>query len=32
MRNEMFEKNLPPHMAQDLDAWKKGVEEKRTYD
>jgi len=22
---EMFERNLPPYLAQDLDAWKKGV-------
>ena len=28
MDNEMFERNLPPYLAHDLDAWKKGVEEK----
>ena len=26
--NKMFERNLPPYLAHDLDAWKKGVEEK----
>lgn len=25
--NAMFEKNLPPYLAHDLDAWKKDVEE-----
>ena len=25
--NEMFELNLPPYLAHDLEAWKKGVEE-----
>jgi hypothetical protein len=25
--NEMFECNLPPYLAHDLEAWKKGVEE-----
>ena len=25
---EMFERNLPPYLAHDLEAWKKGVEEK----
>ena len=25
--NEMFERNLPPYLANDLAAWKKGVEE-----
>ena len=25
--NEMFERNLPPYLAHDLEAWKKGVEE-----
>ena len=24
---EMFECNLPPYLAHDLEAWKKGVEE-----
>jgi len=28
MQNEMLERNLPPYLAHDLDAWKKGVEEK----
>ncbi len=28
MENEMFERNLPPYLAHDLEAWKKGVEEK----
>ena len=23
----MFERNLPPYLAHDLEAWKKGVEE-----
>ena len=27
MSNEMFERNLPPYLAHDLEAWKKGVEE-----
>ena len=26
MSNEMFERNLPPYLAHDLEAWKKGVE------
>ena len=26
--NEMFERNLPLYLAHDLEAWKKGVEEK----
>lgn len=26
--NSMFEQNLPPYLAHDLDAWKKGVEGK----
>ena len=26
MDNEMFERNLPPYLAHDLEAWKKGVE------
>ena len=25
--NEMYERNLPPYLAHDLEAWKKGVEE-----
>ena len=25
---EMYERNLPPYLAHDLEAWKKGVEEK----
>ncbi len=25
--NEMFKCNLPPYLAHDLEAWKKGVEE-----
>ena len=25
--NEMYERNLPPYLAHDLNAWKKGVEE-----
>ncbi len=24
----MYERNLPPYLAHDLEAWKKGVEEK----
>ena len=24
--NEMYERNLPPYLAHDLEAWKKGVE------
>ena len=28
MENEMYERNLPPHLAHDLEAWKKGIEEK----
>ena len=28
MSNEIFERNLPPYLAHDLEAWKKGVEEK----
>jgi hypothetical protein len=24
--NKMYERNLPPYLAHDLDAWKKGVE------
>ena len=31
MRNEMFERNLPPYLAYDLEAWKKGVEEKSRF-
>ena len=27
MENEMFERNLPPYLASDLAAWKKGVAE-----
>jgi len=27
MGNEMFERNLAPYLAYNLDAWKKGVEE-----
>ena len=27
MEDEMFERNLPPYLANDLAAWKKGVEE-----
>lgn len=27
MENEVFEKNLPPYLAHDLDAWKRGVKE-----
>jgi len=26
--NEMYERNLPEYLANDLAAWKKGVEEK----
>ena len=26
--NEMWERNLPSYLVHDLDAWKKGVEEK----
>ena len=26
--NEMYERNLPGYLAHDLEAWKKGVEEK----
>ena len=25
---EMYERNLPPYLARDLEAWKKGVEER----
>jgi len=25
---EKYERNLPPYLAHDLEAWKKGVEEK----
>ena len=25
MNVEMYERNLPPYLAHDLDAWKKGV-------
>ena len=25
--NEMFECNLPPYLAHDLEAWKKGINE-----
>ena len=25
--NEMYERNLPPYLAHDLEVWKKGVEE-----
>ena len=28
MENEMYERNLPPYLAHDLEAWKKGIEEK----
>ncbi len=28
--NSMFEHNLPPYLAHDLEAWKKGVEEHST--
>jgi hypothetical protein len=28
--NAMFEHNLPPYLAHDLEAWKKGVEEHST--
>ena len=28
MNIEMYERNLPPYLAHDLEAWKKGVEEK----
>ena len=31
MSNEMFERNLPPYLAHDLEAWKKGVEEKSRF-
>ena len=24
---EMYERNLPPYLAHDLEAWKKGVED-----
>lgn len=27
----MFERNLPPYLAQDLEAWKKGVEDKSRF-
>ena len=27
MENEMFERNLPPYLANDLAAWEKGVAE-----
>ena len=26
--NSMYERNLPPYLAHDLEAWKKGVEGK----
>jgi len=25
MENEMYERNLPPYQAHDLEAWKKGL-------
>ncbi len=28
MDNAIFERNLSPHLAYDLEAWKKGIEEK----
>ena len=28
MDKKMYERNLPPYLAHDLEAWKKGVEEK----
>ena len=28
---EMYERNLPPYLAHDLEAWKKGVEEKSRF-
>ena len=28
MSEEMYERNLPEYLAHDLEAWKKGVEEK----
>ena len=28
MENEMYERNPPPYLAHDLEAWKKGIEEK----
>ena len=31
MNDEMFERNLPPYLAHDLEAWKKGVEEKSRF-
>ncbi len=31
MENAMFERNLPPYLAHDLEAWKKGVEEKSRF-
>ena len=27
----MYERNLPPYLAHDLEAWKKGVEEKYSF-
>ena len=29
--DDLFECNLPPYLAHDLDAWKKGVEEKSRF-
>ena len=31
MGNEMYERNLPPYLTHDLDAWKKDVEEKSRF-
>ena len=31
MQSEMFERNLPLYLAHDLEAWKKGVEEKSRF-
>ena len=31
MENEMYERNLPGYLAHDLDARKKGVEEKSRF-
>ena len=31
MNEEIYERNLPPYLAHDLDAWKKGVEEKSRF-
>jgi len=29
--NSMYERNLPPYLAHNLEAWKKGVEDSLMY-